>query len=431
MSRMNVFVLIVVLLIITAGCTDDDHEIVYEADSAIEGTIKVLYYDDQAFFREYGDLFLAKFPNLEVEVVEGSLQGSGWERILEEEKPDVLALDMRAYDRLIQEGRLYELDPLMAHSEFDLEQVHSGIVQFLRQIGEGKLYGLPPTFINKAVYYNAELFDAYGIPYPQDHMTWQELLELAARFPANEEIYGLYVPRFVLLLEEMGYTEGVTFVDSDEMKVTIQDGTFHEILKQILDGYRAGAIVSPDFSETLEGPSDPFISGKSAMMFNYSYYIHNELGRFTGEKQPFRWDLTASPVHANNRQASTTYYFNYIFAVNAESEQVQASWELVKWINSKEAANLKSKASQLELPTRTSYLYNPEGKHMEAFYTLDPDFHHMLVEYDRFPKGFFGQLEAMILQESKMAYVGQKSLDEALQSIQTRGETELRMLRQN
>ncbi|GIQ71163.1 hypothetical protein XYCOK13_39870 [Xylanibacillus composti] len=52
--------------------------------------------------------------------------------------------------------------------------------------GDGRLYGLAPFFQSHAIYYNIDLFDRYGIPYPNDKMTWKEILELASRFPAKQ-----------------------------------------------------------------------------------------------------------------------------------------------------------------------------------------------------------------------------------------------------
>lgn len=31
----------------------------------------------------------------------------------------------------------------------------------------------------------------YGIPYPKDQMTWEEVIQLAKRFPAEEGVSGL------------------------------------------------------------------------------------------------------------------------------------------------------------------------------------------------------------------------------------------------
>jgi len=71
-------------------------------------------------------------------------------------------------------------------------------LKMLRERGVGgKLYGLAPTFNSKALFYNVDLFGEYGIDPPTDSMSWEEVLNLARRFPKDGDpetkAYGLTV----------------------------------------------------------------------------------------------------------------------------------------------------------------------------------------------------------------------------------------------
>ncbi|MOA60937.1 hypothetical protein D3C78_1859550 [compost metagenome] len=57
---------------------------------------------------------------------------------------------------------------------------------------------------------------------------------------------------------------------------------------------------------------------------------------------------------------------------------------------------------------------------MEAFYSLKPNLNIDYLDYDLYPKGFFSNLEGAINSEAKAAWVGVKTLDEAIASIQER-----------
>ena len=46
---------------------------------------------------------------------------------------------------------------------------------------DGKLYGMPYAQQFNALYYNKDIFDTFGVEYPQDGMTWQETIELARK----------------------------------------------------------------------------------------------------------------------------------------------------------------------------------------------------------------------------------------------------------
>ncbi len=56
---------------------------------------------------------------------------------------------------------------------------------------EGKVYGLPWIGQPVIVYYNKDLFDEKGIPYPTDDWTWEEFRNLAVQLTDKEKgIYG-------------------------------------------------------------------------------------------------------------------------------------------------------------------------------------------------------------------------------------------------
>jgi len=56
---------------------------------------------------------------------------------------------------------------------------------------EGRIYGLPWIAQPVIVYYNEQLFDDAGLPYPTDDWTWEEFRELAVKLTDKEKgIYG-------------------------------------------------------------------------------------------------------------------------------------------------------------------------------------------------------------------------------------------------
>jgi multiple sugar transport system substrate-binding protein len=83
-------------------------------------------------------------------------------------------------------------------------------------------------------------------------------------------------------------------------------------------------------------------------------------------------------------------------SINAESKNIAAAWEFVKYMNSDTMANITSRAPILGgLPVRTEYIKNDDGKHLEAFYSLAPREGELYAEYATLPRAFslsFGQI---------------------------------------
>jgi hypothetical protein len=53
-----------------------------------------------------------------------------------------------------EDGKLYALDSVIQQDKYDIEGIHPAIRKLLRDKGNGKLFGLSPTFNSSALYYN-------------------------------------------------------------------------------------------------------------------------------------------------------------------------------------------------------------------------------------------------------------------------------------
>lgn len=420
------FATLMVLLVLLSACSSHKETIQYEGDPAMKATLKVMSIEsERQFMEEYGDLFKAKYPNIEIEIINYQYgNAASLNKVLEEERPDVFIITSNTeYEQFIQDNRMYDLSALLSNRDFDLEGIHPEVINYLRKVGDGKIYGIPSSFLSKAIYYNKDLFDKYGIPYPKDQMTWEEVIQLAKRFPAEDGISGLYMLNFSELVNEMAWVNRINPVSEKDRAITLNTESYRKIFELILDGFQSKAVDLPDI-DPFE-VYDPFITGKSAMTVDYYYYINNKINWATEEKGDqfhLNWDVVSSPVDELNRDISPHFSVSGIMSINAESGQKQAAWELVKFANSEQLAKAKSRTVSVVVPTRTDYIYNPEGKRMEAFYNLKPDVNRKIINYNLFPNRFFGNLDGIINSEGKAVMVGVKTLDEAIASMQERGQ---------
>lgn len=88
--------LILVICIVLGGCSAALPE-----KTTTPTILKVMYYDESIFYQEYGDLFITKYPNIEVQVVSTQNidndpevdRATALAKLIEQEQPDVLWLD--------------------------------------------------------------------------------------------------------------------------------------------------------------------------------------------------------------------------------------------------------------------------------------------------------------------------------------------------
>jgi len=208
------------------------------------------------------------------------------DRFLETHKPDVMFLSENDYDRLAQSGKLFELDTVIEQDRFELEGIHPAILKRLREPGGGKLYGLSPEFASSGLYYNIDLFQKHGVEFPRDSMTWDEVFELAKRFPTDgdedSKIYGLtvdYYRNIGNLIRTIGAGQNLRMLNEDGTTVVSDTESWRKVFASVIESAKTGSLYVPREEErsltfsSLDAmyEQNPFVMGRSAMAYKGSY----------------------------------------------------------------------------------------------------------------------------------------------------------------
>ncbi|MFC0213594.1 ABC transporter substrate-binding protein [Paenibacillus chartarius] len=417
-----------------------------------KATIKVMYHDKNFFFQEYGNMFSAKFPNIDVEVVsmqgmygEGKDYKKEYQKLFDTEKPDVIFVqDLNQLEKLGAEGRLLALDDVIKQDKFDIDQIHPPVIELLKAHGDGKLYGLTPEYYSNVIYYNKDLFEKYGVPLPTNKMSWEDLLQTAKRFPTDgkpeERVYGFAAYNYggkevgYMYLSSMAATLGLRSVDPERMSVTMETDGWKRALQTTVDALKSGAVYVPQEEAPMNQPrsyedylkSNPFIAGRAAMTMDGSYLMQNleRAKEVIKDMKPVNWDVVTMPVDPNNPDVSNELSLNGIFAVNAQASNLRAAWELVKYINSDEMARVRSKSTE-SLLTRKAYMKERDGHSLEPFYMLKPASASYYKDFEKVPVGFFMAFRPIMNTEIQAIVDGKKTVDEALKSMQEQGQAAL------
>ncbi|MCC3375744.1 ABC transporter substrate-binding protein [Cohnella sp. REN36] len=438
--------LLTALALSLSGCTGkSSKEVLKPLDEKEEAKFKIMFWDQNYFFQEYGNLFLSKFPNLDIEVVDmqsiysadNSDPEHALEKFVDEKQPDVLLLSLHDYEKLGKAGKLYPLDPVIKQDGFDIEGIHPAVLSLLREKGDGKLQGLSPTFSSKALYYNVDLFQKYGVEPPTDSMTWEEILALAKRFPTGgsdkDRIYGLNMDTYETLeslVSSIASTEKLKLLDADAKQVLIDGDAWKKTLQTAADGVKSKTIrfASEEERNKMQGAimmddlykMDLFLTGRAAMMVSSGYEaqkLRSAKERMKDVK-PVNWEAVTMPVDPGNRSQGGTVDLYNIFAVNAKSTNLRAAWEFVKYVNSEESAKIKSKnAYSGDFLSRTAYNKDPDGKSLEAFFKLDPQPSTTIWPEKTPGGGLYTDYVKAVNEQLGAVAEGKKTLDEAASAM--------------
>lgn len=384
-KRRFVFLLIGGLVLTSACDRNSGGPALEQLDQEEPVTLKVMYYSESSFLSKYGGMFLAKYPNIHIEVAEMNNVFNSAEKYYEildqliaEQNPDILLLNPDSYAKLAAEGRLYELDTSIANDKLDIRNFAPPVLQLLRSRGGGKLYGFSPQFGSTALFYNKTLFDQLGVPYPKDQMTWEEVLDTARRFAGSELASGLQTsvssaPFF--LFTEIIKTHGLSPIDSNN-RVTVNTPSWNKVLNMAAHATQADFMQPPlpnrsgsmDMASFLK--SFPFIAGKTAMVLGGAGLIKDlsQAERLLKDEVPV-WDLVTAPIDPQRPDQSNSYMLNEIYSISSTSTHIRQAWELLKYIHSDEVARVIS-ITEPTLVTRIDQIKNPEGRNVQALWKL-------------------------------------------------------------
>lgn len=242
--------------------------------------------------------------------------------------PDVFNLHWRDMPQVSSTGQLLPLDELVARHGIDRDDYYP--VGLRAYTYRGVLYGLPVKGSTISCYYNMDLFDRYGVDYPPDDWTWEELVEKARKLTVDEDgdgmtdIYGLTPYDIANYVWSAGgdflrQQDGRWVSNLDDPKVLL--GT-----QFYVDLYFKDKVSPPRPGMRSDNPMSTFTfeAGRVAMAITGPWRIpdYQLLDRF-------RWNLALVPEGPGGRQ---TRYAGSGFSIWKNTPQPEAAWKLVEFL---------------------------------------------------------------------------------------------------
>ncbi|GAA3399738.1 extracellular solute-binding protein [Paenibacillus hodogayensis] len=87
---------------------------------------------------------------------------------------------------LVDLGITTDMEVVLQKYGANLDRFEPNLLKSIREADGGKLFGLPYYANHQVMFYNKDLFDKFGAPYPKDNMTYEETLEIARKMTRTE-----------------------------------------------------------------------------------------------------------------------------------------------------------------------------------------------------------------------------------------------------
>jgi multiple sugar transport system substrate-binding protein len=409
------FVLGVVLLLIGCG----------ESNSA--ETVSFMVFGDPAERRAYEslvDAFETKHPEVDVAITHIPSPREYRTRLATEfaagSPPDISLMNFRRYAAFAAADLLEPLDPYLKASELiqpdDFYPIATQAFTWRDEI-----MCIPQNISSLVVYYNQDLFDAAGVPYPADDWTWDDFLATAQALTADADAdelvsqYGLGVDPSLFRLAPFVWQNGGRVVDDVDFPTQLGLTRYPSqvAMQWFVDLQMVHGVVPDRIAEASLDSESRFVAGTTAMFLNSrrGTPTYREIDRFT-------WDV--APLPQGTEKAGVLHSDAYCLA--AATENKDAAWTFIEFANSAEGQAIIAESGRtvpsLIAVAESAAFLNPDQLPARANVWLDTVDTLRLVPVI----STWEEIEGVASEEIERAFYGDITVSEAALLAKTRTE---------
>jgi multiple sugar transport system substrate-binding protein len=276
-------------------------------------TLTMLTGMEEELFRSYiADTVKKRYPYMTVEQVPvtGQLVQDVRNRVTANSLPDIILGNIGVYSELSEVQVFTDLTPFIKKYNFDMNRLRPELVQVVKDLsGPGKSLFIPADYVSGALFYNKDIFDKFGVPYPKDGMTWDQTIELAKSLTRQEGGMQYRGLDLMQAREIQNNQMGLTMYDTKADKVTVNTDGWKKLFEHLARIYKIDGNGLSKVGE-MNQATNMFIKDRRLAMFVGSTGTISQLKDATAGG--LNWDVVTMPYlpEAPNvvSQAGMDYY---------------------------------------------------------------------------------------------------------------------------
>lgn len=302
---------------------------------------------EESFNELYGDAIRKKYPHFKLTYVPRSGSASIDDYMSSLMMSNQIDINFDSIGNipssLLKNELQFDMTELIVKHKLDLSQYEPSAIAGMREIGGKGIYGLPVFNVNRLLYYNKDLFDKFGLPYPTDGMSWEKANELGrqmTRVDSGVQYVGLASSKeHQIRMNALS----IPLLDPATNKPTIRsDERWRSVFEQGLfapyqdSGYREA------IAKGLPSRSWFNKTRNLAMYVYLSFMPANEPASFDG----LNWDMVSEPYYSQAPGVSSQVYPTY-FSIVSSSKKKDAAMQAIQVLLSPEHQSFLSRKGQI------------------------------------------------------------------------------------
>lgn len=284
---------------------------------------------NEIFEQEIGARIRAKYPNVTIKPVGNGFSRSNMEKLLAGgEQIDLFWIGFQESIADMKDlGLAMDLTEFIKRDGYDMTRFDDSALQMVKdQSDKGEILALPWQVGSAVLFYNTDLFDKFGVPYPKDGMTWNETLEVARKVTRSDN--GVQYRGLDIGLVRHFYQQyGLSPYDPKTGKATyLSDPRWNRIMQFVKDLYAIPGNRPDKIGEDRAG----FMQQKIVAMLPWSAYFQPFLGA-----ADLNFNIAALPVFDDAKGQGVSPAAS-ILMMSPATKYKNEGWEILKFLASDE-----------------------------------------------------------------------------------------------
>jgi multiple sugar transport system substrate-binding protein len=314
-----------------------------------------------------------KYPYITVEVVKPNAKKLQ-DMIVTGDQLDIVVDNVIRTNQIEELGLNVDMGAMAKQNNFDLKRLEQPTLDMIQSFNSAKkLIGIPYKGGFMALFYNKDIFDKFGVAYPKDDMTWDQVIDLAKKMTRQQD--GVQYIGFNTTLPYIASSLTNNFVDAKTGKANLSTPEWkqgYQVFSQLSSIAGNKNVGLPEFTKDQNG----------AMMTSQNTLLQLK------DAKGLNWDMVTFPKFAGKPvQGAGSARGMFI---TSTSKHQDAAFKVIESTTSDEAQVIlagQCGMPEVKSPSTQSGLCSafPEmkGKNYKAAFTFSPKWPENPTEYDQ------------------------------------------------
>jgi multiple sugar transport system substrate-binding protein len=343
---------------------------------------------DSEFQKYFVEPVQKKYPNISFDLVTRAGDKNTPEQIIASGAyPDLLFVSNIYIGMFNGLGMTMDMAPMAKKEKLDPSRFDPGAMEAIRQFGgKDRLYAFPFSMNYGMTLYNKDIFDKFGVPYPKDMMTWNDMLELGKKLTRQDQ-GTQYIGIDPGPVDQMKEEYSLPYVDAKQEKPVLTSDGFQKLFALLKQFYEVPGFIGD--KKKFEYGKNAFMKDKNvAMLPTWGNGVVGMLEDAADQGQSMNWDFVTQPMFADHPGVGRPANMP-VLMIFPKSPHQDAAFQVIQTLTSDETQTMLNKNGRLTVLNSNdiknqfaSDLKSFKGKNIQSVFKLKQAPGVVLSDYD-------------------------------------------------